>query len=82
MPSTYHVLECYYSGTTNFRGSKVIIKSARFEQYISIPYDYRKNNSLDIAIMYLKENGFKISGYGESSKGYYIVTTTFKGLKK
>ena len=80
--ANFHIIKCSYSGATNFRGSRVVLKSERFESSISLPYDHSMRDSIDIGIKYLKEQGFKISGYGEASNGYYIVSTTFKDIKK
>lgn len=76
----FHILEAVYVGASNFRGSSVRITSARFEKSKTVPYDYSSRDALDIAVKYLKKQGFRIIGHGEAKRGYYIVTDTFKSL--
>jgi hypothetical protein len=40
----YHALVITYLGPTNHRGSRIRIKSDRFEQAVTIPYNYEFNN--------------------------------------
>lgn len=77
----YHILIVSYLGATNTRGSRIKIKSERFEQSVTISYDHECNNSLDGAKKWLKENEFEVIGQGESNRHYYIISTTFKPLK-
>lgn len=77
----YHILKITYLGATNNRGSRIKIKSERFEQSVTISYDYSCNNSLDGAVKWLKANDFTIKGQGEGKDCYYVVTSTFKPLK-
>lgn len=79
--TNYHILTVSYLGATITRGGRIKIKSERFEQVITIPYNYSCNNSLDGAKNWLKENEFEVIGQGEGSECYYVISTTFKPLK-
>jgi hypothetical protein len=77
-----HILKTSYLGATNTRGARVKIYSERFRQSVVIPYNYRFNNALDIAINWLQSKGFEIIGKGEGKESMYIISTTFEPLKK
>jgi len=77
-----HVLRIQYHGPTNHRGSRVSIISDRFEQRVTIPYDYKYNHSMDIAAAYLKEQGYNVIGIAEGKDHDYVITDTFQPLKK
>lgn len=77
----FHVLTISYIGATNFKSSRVRIKSDRFEQSKIINYNHEYNNVGDIAQDYLERNGFEIIGQAESKDGYYLISTTFEPLK-
>lgn len=76
----YHIIEAVYVGATNFRGSRVKIHSARFKKTRLIPYDHSARDILEIAEAYLKEKGIKVIGHGEATRGYYLVSETFKEI--
>lgn len=57
---------------TNTKGSRIRISDERFEQSKIIDYRHEYNHTLDQAINYLTDNGFKIVGYSEM-RNYYIV---------
>lgn len=82
----YHIIEVKYSGPTNTRGSHVKLTSARFQQTVSIPYDYSFNSAVDIAVDYLKNEGHAVVGTGETQRGYAVVLESidnkFKPLKE
>jgi hypothetical protein len=77
----YHALTIGYVGATNHRGSRIRIKSDRFEQSILIPYDYEFSNTLEGAQKYLIDKGFNLVGQGELKDAYLLLTDTFKPLK-
>ena len=77
----FHVLTVHYLGATNSRGSRVKIKSDRFKQSITIPYDHSFNGTLEIGQNWLESNGFVIIGKGEMKDCYAIISDTFKPLK-
>ena len=77
---SYHIFEVRYRGATMSGGAKCIIHSPRFHQTRSIHYDYSKRDVKEMAVAYLKEKGFTILGYAEASRGYYIISSTFKEM--
>lgn len=79
--NNFHAFTVTYIGATNTRGSRVKIKSERFEQSVTIPYDYHFANTLQIAVAYLNANGYEVVGQEETKNSYIILSTTFKPLK-
>lgn len=82
----FHLIEARYLGPTNTRGSRVKLVSARFEQSVTIPYNYEFNNARDIAIDYLQKQGHNVTGSGEV-RGHYVIVVAhtdnmFKPLKE
>ncbi len=77
----YNLIEAKYKGPTNARGSRVLLFSPRFGSRKTIAYNYSKNDIGEMAIDYLKEQGFNVLGKGEAKEGYYIVTDTFQDIK-
>lgn len=77
---SFHAFELTYRGPTNSRGSKVSIKSLRFDQSVAIPYDYTKT-IMEMAETYLNGRGFVIFGCAETPKGYLLFSDTFQPLK-
>ncbi len=67
-----------FMSATNTRGSRVKIIDERFEESITLSYDYEYNNSIDLAIDYLESKGFNLVGRTEDR----ILTDTFKPLKE
>lgn len=82
MKTNYHILKVKYYGPTNTSGSRVGIISERFEQRVTINYNYELGNSCETAIDWLEKNGFQVIGKGEGKDHYYIITTTFEPLRK
>jgi hypothetical protein len=81
----FHLIEAKYLGATNSRGSKIKLTSLRFpNDSFSISYNYKFNNTLDIALDELESIGIKIAGYGyDEKKGNYILATeTFEPIKQ
>jgi len=76
-----HIIEVRYKGATNTRGSRVQLKSRRFEQSILINYQSSLSDSCEIAEAWLKEKGFEIVGHGDGGDFYYVITSTFEPLK-
>ena len=77
----YHSIECRYHPPAEVKGSRVSLTSSRFKQRVYIPCDHALTNITDMAINWLKENGFLVAGTAESKLGYLIITDTFKRLK-
>lgn len=76
----YHIIEAWYVGASNFRGARVCLKDPRFKKVKYLSYDYSARDVYEQAEKYLKENGFTVLGHGEASKGFYIITSTFKSI--
>lgn len=77
----YHAFEVTYLRPTNSRGSRVKIKSLRFDQAVIIPYDYCFSNTFEIAQAWLTSQGFELIGKAEAKNSYLIISITFKPLK-
>jgi hypothetical protein len=77
----YHILKIKYYGPTNVSGSRVGIISERFNERVTISYDYSMNNSYEMAEKHLKQIGFNIIGVAEGKNCYYLISDTFKPLK-
>lgn len=77
----YHVLKVTYLGPTNNSGSRVKITSDRFKESKTISYDYYYNSTIDMAQAYLESKGFNLIGKAEGKDCYYLISTTFEGLK-
>lgn len=77
-----HAFEVKYLGATNNKGSRVKIKSLRFNETKIISYDHSFNGTLEIAKDWLTKNGYEIVGQAESKDSYIILSTTFEPLKK
>lgn len=78
----FHIIEARYVAPTNSTGSRVRLISHRFNQTKKIPYNDRFNNTCEIAQAYLENLGFELIGKAESKTGYFLISTTFKPLKK
>ena len=64
----FRAFEVKYIGATNTKGSRVRITDYRFNESVTIPYDYTYSDSVDIAIMFLRLKGIEICGQSEHSK--------------
>ena len=81
----YHLIAIKYMGASNTRGSRVKIESLRFpNDSVIVSYDYKFGNILDQSIEFLKEEGFKLKGFGyDEKKGIYIIMSeTFEPIKE
>ena len=77
----YHIIEVKYIGATNTRGSRVKMYDERFKTSKTIDFNYSFNSIDEMAIAYLKNNGFEVIGQGEVKGGFAIITSTFEALK-
>ena len=80
----YHILKVITLGWTNTKPNRVKIVSERFKQSVTISYSNDPgslNPAIDTAVEYLKVDGFKFIGQGESKDGYYLISTTFEPIK-
>jgi hypothetical protein len=78
----FHCLEITYLGPTDYKGSRVKIYSHRFEETVIISFNHEFVDISDIAQNYLESIGFEFIGKSESKTGYFLLSTTFKPLKK
>ena len=76
-----HALEIKFYAPTNNSGARVGIISKRFKQRITINFDYSYDNTTEIAINYLRKNGFNIVGQSEFGESDIILSDTFKPIK-
>ena len=76
-----HAFTIKYLGPTNTKGSRVKITSERFEQSKTFAYNYTYSNIVDMAEEYLQKFGFNLVGVAETSKGFIILSDTFKELR-
>jgi hypothetical protein len=56
---TQNLIACTvrYIGPTDYRGSRIKISLPRFEENITIPYNYEAKDAEEGATMYLADNG-------------------------
>ena len=85
--STNHfkTIRITYKGATDFTGSRICLYDERLNQRKTIPFNYKYNSILDIAIKYLIDNNCKniISGFTSNNNGYNILINDFNfELKK
>lgn len=81
------MLEVKVLAPTYTKDARVKIIDLRFDESITIPFDYHCYHGLDVAIAYLKKKGVKnLYGYGLTKEHYFLVVTpenhTFTNLKK
>jgi hypothetical protein len=79
--TNYHVLTVKYLGATDFKGSRIAIRSDRFKMTKVIDYTYNYGNALEQAQEYLENKGFKLIGKAEGKDCDYIISTTFESIK-
>lgn len=73
----YRVFDVKFMGPTNYGGSKVKIHDLRFDESVTVPYDYAADGTADIAYRHLKSLGIKCVGFGYSKNGYVMWTKDF-----
>lgn len=78
----YHIIVVSYLGATNSRGSRMKLTSLRFNDSITLNYDYSFNSGKDQAIKYLHETGFDPigAGYDQKKQDSLIICKTFNSL--
>lgn len=74
-------IEVIYYGPTNTKGGRIKLVDHRFNATKWIPYNYSKNNIVDMATEYLEGKGFNLVGETETKKGYMLLSDTFKSIK-
>lgn len=80
-----HLIEVKYLGATNTRGSRVKVSSLRFNDSVTIPYDYSYNNIAEIFEAWLKELnndlGIVSVGYNEKTGAYIYGVNAFEPMR-
>ena len=65
-PLHLHGIAVRYIGATNFKGSRVRMRSMRFGTSRTISYDHAFNNSADIAADWLRRNGMTVVAHANN----------------
>lgn len=81
-----HLIDIKFISPTNLHGARVKISDIRFDESVTIPYDYAFNQALDVALDWIKNNTtLKPYAYGTTKDNYFIVIKPvdhqFKSLK-
>lgn len=77
-----HFITATYRGPTSAGPSCVILRSQRFSQSVSIPYNHALRDTADIAETWLRANGYTIESCCELAKGYGFMVREFIGLRE
>ena len=79
----YHAIRVSYLGATNSRGSRMKLTSLRFNDSVTLSYDYSFNQGRDQAINFLQVNGFEVVGscYDEKKQDSIIICKSFMSLR-
>jgi len=77
----YHLIFIRYIGPSDTRGSRIVIRSEKFEQSTVISIDHRDDSITPTATRWLTDRGFNIIGMGETRDGYALISDTFKPIK-
>ena len=59
------ILTCKYLGPTSTKCSRVKITDKRFKKSVTIPFGHTYNTVCEVAVDYLLERGWKVSGVNE-----------------
>jgi hypothetical protein len=76
-----HAILIKYHGATNTRRSHVSMYSERFNERVSVSYDYGTRDIGEMAYNELVCRGFNIVAQAETKDGHILLSDTFKGLK-
>ena len=81
----FHTITVKYLSATNTKGSRIKLIDTRFDQSITIPFDYTQNSVMETAARYLLERGANVVGQTCDLKNDCIlirgVNGTFTPLK-
>ena len=81
--NNYHGILVSYVGASNTKGSRVSLKSYRFNDSIMIDYDYKFNSIYDMAEEFFEKRGIKILGKAEWKDGSFVFfIDKFDSLKE
>lgn len=78
----YHAIRVSYLGATNSRGSRIKLTSLRFNDSITLEYNYSFNQGKDQAIKFLQIQGFNVIGacYDEKKQDTIVICENFLSL--
>lgn len=81
------MIDVKYFGPSNTKGARVKLTDLRFDESITIPWDYTYNTALGVALNYLKtETTMKPYGHGVTKEHFFIVVKpvdhSFKSIKE
>jgi len=78
----FHAIQVSYIGPSNTKGSRVSLKSYRFNDSVVIDYDYKYNSIYDIAEEFFEKRGIKIIGKAEwKDNSFIFFIDKFESLK-
>lgn len=66
-----------YLAPTNTKGSRCVITDNLRGNKLTLSWDYKYSNVLELAIDFLNGKGLDILGYTEHTNGYTILTNDF-----
>ncbi len=71
--------ECYYLSPTTHRGTRCKIVDTRHEKSITIPWDYKRNTTFEVALDFLTDRGINIVAhtYNEKTGRHTLLTADF-----
>ena len=68
--------EAYYLSPTMHRGTRCKIVDTRHEKSITIPWDYERSTSFEVALDYLTSRGIEIVAHTYNEKTYRFTLLT------
>lgn len=74
-----NIIEVKCLPPTNTKGSRVKMTSLRIKESKTIPFNYDKNSTLEMAEEYLKEQGQKIVGQADGGDKYFVILDSIDG---
>ena len=77
-----HVIELIYLRATNFKSSRLKLKSHRFNESIIVAFDSYRAKPFDQAIDELKSLGYTIHSIGDLVKSDVFLVEEFKSIKQ
>lgn len=77
-----HFIEAKFLGPTNYRGSRVRLVSARFQDSLTFSYDHEYRDTNENAITKLMEIGYTIVATFETKDGCGFLVEEFVGLSE
>jgi hypothetical protein len=80
--NNYHIIGIRWIAPTGNQPGRIKLSSHRFQDSITVPFDYTFNSMSEQSMHLLNRIGFKVIGYGAySDRDDVIITSTFEPLK-